>query len=263
MINRKTKRNSPPPIQMTIATMDPSKATDTWSRMIQLISPPNKIRKAVPLIGQRSDSKEINADSSDSDETKERESLTKKKILHRRGMYIPPFVNQQKIDGPKDLQHKWALYRATQQKLRRNLLPLGEGLLLKKMLVMFQQDKAILQQEATMEFAPRKTAHQNPLVFNNKCPSAIGNHDDEEDNIPLGTLLEKTKRQSPSAHQHKQTSNTPPTSRPANYKGLPRNRSPTPPTAVHMPSYRNASGLLQPCYYYYHSPKQSYPVQFI
>lgn len=293
-MNRKSKRNSPPPNQMTIsATMD-NKLTDKWSRVLQLISPPNKIRRA----NEEKEEINDNTSSNDEQEPKKRDSYptTKQKLLHRRGMYIPTPATaaiDQVEDGPKGLRHKWALYCATHQKLRRNSLPLWEGLHLKKMLVIFQHDKAILQHEANgygMEFnsiPPRKTAQRGPLVFLNKNPGA--NHDDEEeDNIPLGTLLEKTKRRSPPAltNSHhaalqrnqrqtptttsRRTSNNKPQSlRTINYSKNPKIGSPALPTPVHSTSsnyyYRNAT-FLQPCYHYHnnsHPSKQNHPVQFI
>lgn len=304
MINRKTKRNSPPPAQMTIATMD-TKLTYKWSRMLQLISPPNKIRRATtPLIGEHeSDDEEEEDNDNEEDNTVEPKKRglypsNKQKLLHRRGMYIstPPLIAvpvvKKQQDGPKDARQKWSLYRATHQKLRRNSLSLREGLHLKKMFDIFQQDEAILQQESTncfdMEFLPKKTAYQSPLVSLNKNLGV--NHDDEEDNIPLGTLFEKTKpvlnnmnrhAAHKPRHTYKNDSHIRPQSPPPSISSQsinnikqtsrPMSRSLAPPTPVHfIPSsnhhYRNAaSSFLQPYYYYHsnHGHSPNYPVQFI
>lgn len=148
LMDRKTKRHSPPPLD---------KLTNKWSRVLHLISPPNKKRRSIAIIQSSSDDDYMHA--------LKRElcmdRLNKQKTLNRRAMYIPSPPD----DGPKDAAHQWSLYRSTYQKLRQNnTLPLSEIIHLRKMLVLLQPKKKVV----------------DPVM-------------DDEDDVPLGTLLEKNK----------------------------------------------------------------------
>ncbi|GAN07398.1 hypothetical protein MAM1_0159c06895 [Mucor ambiguus] len=266
MINRKTKRNSPPPLHTTTAAVLDHKLTESgfakWSKMLQLISPPNKKRRAVALIGQLCE----NSDDEDPDEASESESqnendddehqeilvkraqrpdsMNKQKVLNRRAMYIPnPIQQQQYNDGPKDAWHKWALYRATYHKLRRNSVPLLEGLHLRRMLVHLQQDEFIQDHIQQQHKVPAHRNHSNS---------------DDEDNIPLGTLLENKKLVTAVPPRCSSPPLPPMMTAPmiaAKPKAFyQRTVVPRPPAALNL-FYR------QPCYYY--NNLQSFPVQFI
>lgn len=194
MINRKTKRHSPPPFQTTIATID-NKLTDSfskWSKMLQLISPPNKKRRSISVIQQESWSSDDDDDDHNDHTTmiaalkKEMsiDQINKQKILNRRAMYIPnPPPATTLNDGPKDASHQWTLYRATCQKLRQSAVPLSETIHLRKMLVVLQPQQLRQKQDDI-------ATSINSRVPNNKVISQL---EDEEDDIPLGTLLEKNK----------------------------------------------------------------------
>ncbi|KAL7325500.1 hypothetical protein PS15p_207966 [Mucor circinelloides] len=262
MINRKTKRNSPPPLHTTTAAVLDHKLTESgfakWSKVLQLISPPNKKRRAVALIGQsrensdeESESESGNESESDDDDhqettikrTQRPDSMNKQKLLNRRAMYIPnPVPQQQCNDGPKDSWHKWTLYRATYHKLRRNSLPLSEGLFLRRMLVHLQQDESIQDQIKQQHKMPTHCNHSNS---------------DDEDNIPLGTLLEN-KKLATAVPARCSSPPLPPTmtASAAQPKAFhQRMVVVTPPPAALNLFYR------QPCYYY--NNMQSFPVQFI
>ncbi|KAI8064270.1 uncharacterized protein B0P05DRAFT_459718, partial [Gilbertella persicaria] len=73
---------------------------------------------------------------------------------------------------PQDTQQKWSLYRATQQKLRRNSLPLLESIHLQKMLVTLLDDEHV-------------RAMQTSIT------ARIKQSQEDEDDIPLGTLIHK------------------------------------------------------------------------
>lgn len=264
-MNRKTKRNSPPPLHTTTAAVLDHKLTESgfakWSKVLQLISPPNKKRRAVALIGQshensddedqEEDSEGDSEDESDDDDhqetiikrTQRPDSMNKQKMLNRRAMYIPnPIQKQQCHDGPKDAWHKWTLYRATYHKLRRNSLPLSEGLHLRRMLVHLQHDESIQEHIQQQHKMPANRNHSNS---------------DDEDNIPLGTLLENKKLATAvplrcSSPPLPPMMTAPTASKPkAFYQRMVVSR---PPAALNM-FYR------QPCYYY--NNLQSFPVQFI
>ncbi|KAG2210193.1 hypothetical protein INT46_010002 [Mucor plumbeus] len=253
MINRKTKRNSPPPLHMTIASVLDYKFTDggfaKWPKILQLISPPNKKRRAVALIGQSCENSDEDDENDEDDEEKysedeqetvlkriqKQDGISKQKMLNRRAMYIPNPV--QCNDGPKDSWHKWTLYRATYQKLRRNSLPLSEGLHLKKMLVNLQQDESI-----------KTYLKQQQMMPVNRTKN---NNNDDEDNIPLGTLLESKKLSLLPARSHSPPMMTATTKPKTFYQHM----VVTPPPDALNVFYR------QPCYYY--NNMQSFPVQFI
>ncbi|KAL9549140.1 hypothetical protein MBANPS3_005344 [Mucor bainieri] len=257
MMNRKTKRNSPPPLHTTTAAVLDHKLTETgfakWSKVLQLISPPNKKRRAVALIGrscENSDEDEYSDEASESESENEEsdEDDHQEKMLNRRAMYIPNPVQQQQChDGPKDAWHKWTLYRATHHKLRRSSLPLREGLHLRQMLVHLQQDESIRdhiqqQQQQQQHKAPARRNHSN---------------NDDEDDIPLGTLLENKKLATAvparcSSPPLPPMMTAPATKPKAFYQRMLVTRPP--PAALNL-LYR------QPCYYY--NNMQSFPVQFI
>ncbi|KAF1806332.1 hypothetical protein V8B55DRAFT_1455850 [Mucor lusitanicus] len=264
MMNRKTKRNSPPPLHTTTAAVLDHKLTESgfakWSKVLQLISPPNKKRRAVALIGQScenssdedEDQDESEQGESDDDDDHQEiivkraqrpDSMNKQKMLNRRAMYIPNPVQQQHYnDGPKDAWHKWALYLSTQHKLRRNSLPLSEGLHLRRMLVHLQQDESIQDHIQQQHKMPAHRYHSN---------------NDDEDNIPLGTLLENKKLATavppvrcsspPLPLRMTAAANKP--------KAFYQRMVVTPPPAALNLFYR------QPCYYY--NNMQSFPVQFL
>ncbi|KAI8641168.1 hypothetical protein BD408DRAFT_418504, partial [Parasitella parasitica] len=201
-MNRKTKRNSPPPLRTTTAAILDHKFTDTgfaeWSKVLQLISPPNKKRRAVALIGQsREDSDEDDEanDGEDDDEdiedndhkirlkkVQEQNDTSKQKLMKRRAMYIPNPLEQCN-DSPRDAWHKWTLYRATWQKLRRNSLPLAEVVHLRRMLFNLQREKSVHEQI-------KQHQQQQQKLPKNRTKNS---QNDDEDNIPLGTLLENKK----------------------------------------------------------------------
>ncbi|KAK4520999.1 uncharacterized protein ATC70_006883 [Mucor velutinosus] len=264
MMERKTKRNSPPPLHTTTAAVLDHKPTESgfakWSKVLQLISPPNKKRRAVALIGQscensddedQDENSESDSESDDDDDhqamivlrTQRPDSMNKQKMLNRRAMYIPNPVQQQQChDGPKDAWHKWTLYRATYHKLRRNLLPLSEGLHLRRMLVHLQQDESI----------------QDHIQQHHKM-SARRNHsnNDDEDNIPLGTLLENKKLATAAPERCSSPPLPPMMAAPTAAKSkafCQRMVVARPPAALNL-FYR------QPCYYY--NNMQSFPVQLI
>jgi hypothetical protein len=209
--SRKSKRNSPPPLQTTV--IDHHRFADSfskWTKVLQLISPPNKKRRAFAQQQQQqqqyrwsssdddssfSSTEEQDTDSSDDDDKtvvnnpyytsipkshsaptllKRESGMDKLKQLHRRGMYIPS--NDAVNDGPIDAWHQWNLYRSTCQKLRRcSSLPLLETIHLRKMLVNLQP----------------KTCSLPVVVSSNiNCLINMVEQQDEEDDVPLGTLLE-------------------------------------------------------------------------
>lgn len=187
-MTRKTKRNSPPPLQTTIDTLDygpVNKFSEKVSKVLQLITPPNKKRRAIALIGQ-SQTYDEESDSS-SDEEPDKETLLKqKKLLNRRAVYIesPPTIEIQAInDGPQGTRQKWTMYCKTMEKLRRNSLPLTESMQLRTMLVKLQKDEFIQQKMMCIQKEQRQRLNQL----------------DEDDNTPLGTLFnsQNVKRISP------------------------------------------------------------------
>lgn len=252
MINRKTRRNSPPPLHTTTAAVLDQKSTmDTnfakWSRMLQLISPPNKKRRAVALIGkscENSDEESDNEQETASTTTPRQESISKQKMLNRRAMYISKHTGTTALqnrnnDGPKDSWHKWTIYRVTHQKLRKHSLPLSESLHLRRMLVSLQQDESIHKHIQLQE--QQQQYPQQPKMPANHGQKA---YNDDEDDIPLGTLLENKKILLPAT-----TTTT--NSNAFYHRPI---VTPPPPVALNL-FYR------QPCYYY--KNMQSFPVQFI
>ncbi|KAG2228388.1 hypothetical protein BDF21DRAFT_433365 [Thamnidium elegans] len=157
-MNKKTKRHSPPPFQTSTIDSKISDNFSKWAKILQLISPPNKKRRSVSILSQQdtwpADEKHVTLLTA----TK-KQDIQKK--LNRRAMYIP---NTTVTDGPKDAMHQWHLYKSTHQKLRQNALPLSETIHLRKMLLLLQ-----------------------PVKTSNSIKQ------EEDDDIPLGTLLEKNK----------------------------------------------------------------------
>lgn len=214
-MNRKTKRHSPPPFQSS--TIDSNKLSDSfskWSKVLHLISPPNKKRRSISItVHQPPEEPSLVV----SRKLQDIQSIKQKK-LNRRAMYIPneeegnslkqtklttierssslpttksierpttttrkpiernhsvsmPTVERPLLrridsklvtDGPRDLMHQWSMYKTTYQKLRQNALPLSETIHLKKMLNVLKPISHRLDRE-------------------------------EDDDVPLGTLLEKNK----------------------------------------------------------------------
>ncbi|KAG2206285.1 hypothetical protein INT47_007299 [Mucor saturninus] len=181
-MNGKTKR---PPFRSTAAVVVEHKVSDAsfskWSKMLHLISPPNKKRRSTSIVAKDDDDEEKEEEEGTIYVLKKEFSLdqfNKQKSLNRRAMYIP---NPPPIDGPKDASHQWSLYRATYQKLRQNTLPLSETIHLRKMLILLQP-----QQFKQQKKIDPVTLHTR--VTKVTIPVAV---EDEEDDVPLGTLLEK------------------------------------------------------------------------
>ncbi|KAI9361549.1 hypothetical protein BD770DRAFT_383628 [Pilaira anomala] len=211
-MNRKTKRHSPPPFQSS--TIDSNKLSDSfskWSKVLHLISPPNKKRRSISItVHQPLEETSLVV----SRKLQDVQSIKQKK-LNRRAMYIPneedngliqtklttierssslpttkpvtciptkkPIERHHSVskstverpllrridsklitDGPRDLMHQWSMYKTTYQKLRQNALPLSEMIHLKKMLNVLKPINHRINRE-------------------------------EDDDVPLGTLLEKNK----------------------------------------------------------------------
>ncbi|CAO3650706.1 unnamed protein product [Mucor hiemalis] len=255
MINRKTKRQSPPPYKTT-TTID-QKQTDSfskWTKVLQLLSPPHKKRRAFELLAQQdSDEDSVSTCSSkssiDDDQLvpspplalkRERsmDQISQQKMLNRRAMYIPSTTTII-TDGPNDSHHQWTLYCATHQKLRRTTLPLLESLHLRKMLNTLQHQLS------------RTIGHNVPNKEN-----LIKQQEDEEDDIPLGALLEKNKKP---VYNKKLNSDV-------NYKKM------TIPPTSSIKAFYNNRRLMQPVhankipvnhfqtfpYYYYNRPAVQY-----